>query len=87
MKLEWLLGLFLLLGMGLTVYGDFVTLENSIDPGTLGQTGSAILEKSGGHDGINETLSAFTICVRFKFKTLGSPEFPQRGRIVTIGDW
>ena len=61
-----------------------VTLDNLVHREVFGKSGSAVLDNPINGD---RTLDAFTICVRFQMKTLGNPQWPGRGTVMTIGDW
>ena len=63
---------------------EFITIDNLVDREVFGKPGSAVLSNPISGD---RSLDAFTLCVRFQMKTLGNPEWPGRGRIMTIGDW
>ena len=63
---------------------DFVTIDNLVDREVFGVPGSAQLNNPIAGD---RELDAYTLCLRFKMKTLGNPAWPGRGRIITIGDW
>ena len=66
---------------------QFKALHNLIDPSDFGVTSvGAILEESGSDDGIPSVLEAFTICVRFQLKVLGSDGYNDRGMVANIGD-
>ena len=66
---------------------QFKALHNLIDPSDFGVTSvGAILEESGSDDGIPSVLEAFTICVRFQLKVLGTKGYNDRGMVANIGD-
>ena len=66
---------------------QFKALHNLIDPSDFGVTSvGAILEESGSDDAIPSVLEAFTICVRFQLKVLGTKGYNDRGMVANIGD-
>ena len=65
----------------------FKVFKNSLDPGNFGDSSAgAILEESGGDEGIHTVLDAFTLCLRFQLKVLGSRNHGDRGMVANIGD-
>ena len=66
---------------------QFKALQNLMDPGDFGVTSvGAILEESGSDVGMPSVLEAFTICLRFQLKVLGSKGYSDRGMVANIGD-
>ena len=62
-------------------------LQNSLDPGDFGDSeAGAILSEPGEVIGIQAILDAFTLCMRFQLKVLGSKGFHERAMLVNIGD-
>ena len=66
---------------------QFMVFQNSLDPGDFGNSAAgAILNESGQEGVIPPVLDAFTLCMRFQLKVLGSKGFSERGMLVNIGD-
>ena len=66
---------------------QFKVLQNLINPGDFGDSkAGAILSEPGEEKGIPAILDAFTLCMRFQLKVLGSRGFGDRGMMVNIGD-
>ena len=66
---------------------QFMVFQNSLDPGDFGNSAAgAILDESGQEGVIQAVLDAFTLCMRFQLKVLGSKGFGERGMLVNIGD-
>ena len=69
------------------IAASFKVFQNSLDPGNFGDSSAgAILEESGGDEGIQTILDAFTLCLRFQLKVLGSRNHGDRGMVANIGD-
>ena len=78
--------LFILTCVGAT-FAQFKVFQNSFDPGDFGDLAAgAILVEPGGDEGIPAILDAFTLCIRFQLKVLGSRNHGDRGMVANIGD-
>ena len=67
-------------------FAQFKVLQNTLDPGNFGDSAGAILQDPGSADRIPTTLEAFSLCIRFQLKVLGSRGFSERAMLVNIGD-
>ena len=68
-------------------FAHFKVFQNSLDPGNIRDSSAgAILKEHGGTENNPTILEAFTLCIRFQLKVLGTGGFHQRGMVVNIGD-
>ena len=67
-------------------FAQFKVLQNTLDPGNFGDSAGAILQDPGGAKGIPNVLEAFSLCIRFRLKVLGSRGYGERAMLVNIGD-